>query len=443
MFKNYLLLSLKVLKRKPFYTFVSLFGISFTLMILMLIASLYDASLGDNKPLSERDRLVVVPYIERFTMNYDTITTIDTIQVEGDAVRYDTTQTLEETNSKYMSSGPMSYRFAYDNLKDLESVENQAFFSSGNFIEGYLEGRKFSFQTYYVSDQYFNVFDFDFLHGSPLNADDERGANKAVVITDKTSLTYFGSVDASVVGQEMNLGGETYTVRGVVRRPISDSGLFAGDVYAPITTIDNRQLAETSPQGGFVAVFLASTPEKREAIKAELDFLGENYQLPPDDPFRSLKIHSATFFERFARNLIGADDNTTAVRLLFIPLAILLLLFVALPLLNLVNLNIGRVNEREGEIGVRKAFGASSTDILYQFIFENMVLTVIGGIVGMALALMAISYINANDLLGTARLSYSTSVFLYFLLIILLFGFLSGILPAYRMSRANVAESLR
>jgi putative ABC transport system permease protein len=129
--------------------------------------------------------------------------------------------------------------------------------------------------------------------------------------------------------------------------------------------------------------------------------------------------------------------------MLFIPIAILLLLFVALPLLNLINLNIGRVYERKAEIGVRKAFGANAKDILLQFIFENLVLTFIGGIIGMLLAVGLISYINANDLLSIARLSYSPQVFVYFLLVIIAFGFLSGILPAYRMSRTNVADSLR
>jgi putative ABC transport system permease protein len=57
-----------------------------------------------------------------------------------------------------------------------------------------------------------------------------------------------------------------------------------------------------------------------------------------------------------------------------------------LPTLNLVNVNITRIMERSSEIGVRKAFGASSRTLVYQFIVENLILTFLGGFIGMVLS---------------------------------------------------------
>lgn len=441
MFKNYFLLALKVLKRKPFYTFISLFGISFTLMILMLLTSLFDATLGDNKPLGNRDRLVILTTMERTRTEIDTILSIDTSMVNNLAV-YDTTITFED-DVVSTSNNPMSYKFVDKNLRDLKEVSDYAFFDPGPQVDGYLEGRKFSFDAYYTTASYWEVFDFDFIAGSPFNIEDEKSANKVVVLTDKAAKEYFGVADASVIDKEMLLGKEIFRVKGLVKRPLTSSPLFGGDIFMPSMTTDPRSLSSDDMYGGFMAVFLAPTPEKKKAVQDELKFLSENYQMPPDEFHDAMQLLNADFFSGYAQGLLGERDGEKALKMLFIPIAILLLLFVALPLLNLINLNIGRVYERKSEIGVRKAFGANAKDILLQFIFENLVLTFIGGIIGMLLAVGLISYINANDLLSIARLSYSPQVFVYFLLVIIAFGFLSGILPAYRMSRTNVADSLR
>lgn len=442
MFKNYLLLSLKVLRRKPFYTFISLFGISFTLMILMLLTSLFDATLGNNRPLTHRDRLVIAPTLERTRTETDTIHTIDTVQIDNQQVRYDTTTTYED-DVVSNSNGPFSWTFANKNLLEFENVEHFAFYNDNGHIDGYLDGQKYSFQPYYVTASYWDVFDFAFLHGGRFNPEDEEQANRVVIITDKSAREYFGTADASVIGREMDLGNEIFTVRGIVKRPLTDSPLFAGDIYMPATTIDDRELTSEELYGGFGGVFLAPSKEQRRALQSEINFMAKNFQMPPDSYHDAIELFNSTFIEGYAQGLLNEEDPARAMRMIFIPISILILLFVALPLLNLVNLNIGRVHERQAEIGVRKAFGANDRDILYQFIFENLVLTFIGGIIGMLLAISLIAYLNDQDLLGITRLSYSPSVFIYFLLVIIFFGFLSGILPAYRMSRANVADSLR
>ena len=67
-------------------------------------------------------------------------------------------------------------------------------------------------------------------------------------------------------------------------------------------------------------------------------------------------------------------------------LAIAAALFMLLPAVNLINLNTSRILERASEIGVRKAFGASSRTLVGQFIVENLVLTLVGAAVGFVLA---------------------------------------------------------
>ncbi|MEM6769712.1 MAG: FtsX-like permease family protein [Bacteroidota bacterium] len=442
MFKNYLLLSLKVLKRKPFYTFVSLFGISFTLMILMLLTSLFDATLGANQPQTERDRMVILPTLERTRTETDTIITIDTIAMNDGTMRYDTTENYEDDITS-TSNGPMSYKFALEQLGNLENAAATAIVSTSNHVDGYLNGRKISFDVYYANAGFWDVFDYQYIHGDRFYEEDVTQANKVAIITDKASIEYFGVADVSIIGKEMELGSERFRVRGIVKRPLTDSPYLAGSVYLPVTTLDNRALSSEEVYGGFMTAFLAHTPAGRKNLQDEINLVAENFQLPAHSDYDRVELFNGTFFDAYAQALLQERDAKKAKRMLFIPVIILLFLFVALPLLNLVNLNIGRVHERKAEIGVRKAFGANGSDILAQFVFENLVLTFIGGIIGMFLAMGLISYVNQHDLLGITRLSYSPQVFLYFLIIILIFGFLSGILPAYRMSKTNVANSLR
>ncbi|MBV6655659.1 MAG: FtsX-like permease family protein, partial [Mameliella sp.] len=99
--------------------------------------------------------------------------------------------------------------------------------------------------------------------------------------------------------------------------------------------------------------------------------------------------------------------------------------------------------ERSAEIGVRKAFGAHSGSILSQLVFENIVLTFLGGILGWVLALGMIYLVNDSQVLGDTQLQFNTAVFLYSLLICLVFGILSGLLPAYRMSKLQIVNAIK
>ena len=442
MLKNYLSLALKVLRRKPFYTFISLFGISFTLMILMLITSMGEAMLGANPPMSAVDRLVFLPQVERIKQFYDTTYVVDSVLMDDGTMHYDSTADIKEGGYNN-SNGNMAYDVLDETLRDLDHVEDYTFYSNQGFVVAYLDGSKVSMQTCYADANYWRVFDFTFLHGVPFTADAVEGADKVAVITEKTAQAYFGRVASDVIGQEIELGRDRFTVLGIVARPLKEDDAINGDVFLPYTTMDARSLESDNIAGPFNAAFKAVDAAATTGIIDEIHFIAENYDMSGDAQYEVLKLKAATATEKLAREIMQEDDYGRAKLLLFLPLIVLLCLFLALPLINLINLGVSRVYERRSEIAVRKSFGADSRDILYQFLFENMFLTVIGGVIGLVLALLLIRYINANDLLGIVRLAFSLKVFLYFLLVIALFGFLSGILPALRMSRTNIADALR
>ena len=99
--------------------------------------------------------------------------------------------------------------------------------------------------------------------------------------------------------------------------------------------------------------------------------------------------------------------------------------------------------ERSSEIGVRKAFGASSRTLVYQFIVENLILTFLGGAIGLVLSVIIIQFINSFHLIANLELTVNFTVLFYSLLVCLVFGLFSGVYPAWRMSKLNVVTALK
>jgi putative ABC transport system permease protein len=110
---------------------------------------------------------------------------------------------------------------------------------------------------------------------------------------------------------------------------------------------------------------------------------------------------------------------------------------------NLVNLNTSRIMERASEIGVRKAFGASSRTLVGQFIVENLVLTLVGAAIGFVLAAWLLQVINTSGVIQYAELSLNYRIFGWGVLLAMAFGLLSGVYPAWRMSRMHPVQALK
>jgi len=120
-----------------------------------------------------------------------------------------------------------------------------------------------------------------------------------------------------------------------------------------------------------------------------------------------------------------------------------MVLFMALPAVNLININISRILERASEIGVRKAFGASSATLVGQFIVENILLSLIGGALGLIGAYLVLGAIERAGFIAYAEFSLNVRIFGYGFALAVFFGLLSGIYPAWRMSRLHPAFALR
>ncbi|PHI20835.1 hypothetical protein CEQ90_05585 [Lewinellaceae bacterium SD302] len=440
MFKNYLKLAFKVLGRRKFFTFVSLFGISFTLMVLMVIMAFLDTELGANAPMSEADRMVLMDRVEFKTQFYDTIYQVDSQLVAG-KMTYDTVNFETEEAGAMVSQGSPGLKLFRDHLEAVEPYEHFAAMFRRSF-DVFQDGRKYSLSAKYADADYWKILDFNFLEGTPFNSNHVESATSVAVVTDRMAREFFGT-DENVTGRELTLSGRTFEVIGVVERSRTSSVFTRADIYLPMSTADNQTLSSESLQGPFRGIFLAPSVNDVKQLQDNLHFAGRNVPIPPDmDDFENITIKAFTVEEKYAWNLFFDDEVKKSLSKFRWILFGTLGFFLLIPTLNLINLNLSRMVERSSEISVRKAFGADSRHILVQFLFENIIITLVGGTIGFLLALLVIYLINQSGALPDTILSFNWRVFGISLIICLGFGFLSGLLPAYRMSRQQVADGL-
>ena len=118
-------------------------------------------------------------------------------------------------------------------------------------------------------------------------------------------------------------------------------------------------------------------------------------------------------------------------------------LFMLLPTVNLININVSRIMERASEIGVRKAFGASSWTLVGQFVVENVLLTLVGGVIGFLGSWLVLQTFTRSGLIPYAEFNLNYRIFLYGLATAIFFGLFSGVYPAWKMSRLHPVQALK
>lgn len=442
MLSNYLKLAWRILGRKKFFTLISLFGISFTLGLLMVTLSFLQTELGANEPLSNKNDFVYLEQIRLARTYYDTIAVVDTSFQNGLAV-YDTTFNYVETGTG-MSQTEMSNKIVDGFLQDLPSAADMTMFSTSNTQDVFVNGVKLSLDILLSDASYWSIFDHKPLEGRFFDQAEVDNAAQVIVISTKTAQNYFGR-ETDVVNEEMFINGKTYTVIGLYQNNGKIIEYVSPDAVSPYTTMD-MSILNNFYFGPFEVMFLKDKNATAEQLKDEIKLAGT--KVPIDHPdnendFKDVVLKPMTYNEMYAQGVYYEDDAEDSFAIMKWVLSGLLAFFTLLPTLNLINLNVSRIMDRSSEIGVRKAFGAHQGNIITQFIVENIVQTILGGLIGLGIAIILINIINKGGYLGTSELTLNTKFFIYSFLATLVFGVLSGFLPAYRMSKLQIVNALK
>ncbi|MEL6653698.1 MAG: FtsX-like permease family protein, partial [Bacteroidota bacterium] len=247
-----------------------------------------------------------------------------------------------------------------------------------------------------------------------------------------------------VTGKYLETYNNRFQVVGVVENVSESQRYIRADLYLPYS---EALASEQGFIGSFLAVMegesradLSKIREEYQALVSRLD--GEIKKAPIFDTYNHMSSHAVSKLEDVSY-LFSDNSKRPAVGIVIGLLGGAMFLFMLLPAVNLVNLNSSRIMERASEIGVRKAFGANVQQLTIQFIIENILITLIGGAIGLGVALLALEIIESSDIIRYAQLGLRFNVFVFAILICLFFGILSGVLPAWRMSKLQIVNALK
>ncbi|ASU35193.1 ABC transporter permease [Mucilaginibacter xinganensis] len=407
MLKNYFKIAIAVLRRRKFFTFISLFGISFTLTILLVLTAFIDKVVGDSYPDKKRDRSL---YVSRIQLSMK----------DG------------------RSSGPVSFYLLDHYGRALKTPVKVGISSGFSGTNTYVNNKKIAVNYKYTNEDYWDIMEYDFTEGNAFSKQQIDNADKVAVISEDMKREYFGDV-SSVVGKYIEADNVKYRVTGVVKNVPITSYMVYSDIYLPYTVAKTDFRKDKGYQGGFFGVFLANSKADVSKMHNEYEDMVNRLPLPRKEV---IKIYSHA--DPYIRSYLDAgDEQHSGMTIAITAISIFALLVMLLPTLNLVNINITRIMERSSEIGVRKAFGASSRTLVYQFIVENIILTLLGGLIGVVLSIIALQVLNGANLIPNLVLTLNFTVLGIGLLICFCFGLLSGVYPAWRMSKLNVVTALK
>jgi putative ABC transport system permease protein len=408
MLRNYLLTAWNVFMRRKLFTAINLVCIVLTLVVLMVITALLESAFYPTGVEGNSDRMLQVI----------------SIRAQG---------------STTTSTTPLGYKLVETYLKPMQSVERVAVTTLPRTVSAYQDATVTELQMRRTDADYWKVLAFTVLAGRVLNADDLARGRFVAVVNATTARRLFPGQAA--VGRKVSIAGQVFEVCGVVEDAMQINAY--ADVWAPITTFPSTDYRQQF-SGEFTAILLARSRADLPQIQREVERIARTVVFDDPKKYQRALFWADTKLDLFARVTVGdtdVPDSGAGTVLALIGGA--MLLFMLLPALNLVNLNTGRILERSAEIGVRKAFGATSAQLVVQLVIENVVLCLAGGLIGLLCTEAVLWWLQGANLIPYLKIHLNFTVFCYGLLITLVFGVLSGVIPAWKMSRLDPVHALK
>ena len=330
---------------------------------------------------------------------------------------------------------------------------------NGEFIEAV---------TNETNADFFKIYEYEFLEGRAFTKQEVEALEGVCVIGDGFAERLFGK-GVEAVGKTVSLE-DSYELRvvGVVRQGSQLAPDSYADLFMPYTL--NHVTYRDSPYAGnFSIVATVEDAKHLKALRKELEELEARLTINQVEITGGVmsfgegvktKVDLTSDLESHAMHALRTSNrkhsltNVSNMQLIM-HFAGLLFVLLFVPALNLCGIVAGRMERRTAEMAVRKTFGARRSTLLNQVVTENLVLTSIGGLIGLALSWLSI-YNFRTELLGmffdnttlssapivTGEMLFAPLLFVGCFAAILVLNVLSALLPAWLSLRKPIVESM-
>ena len=363
MIRLYFQQALYHLRENPIITWVSVLGTALAICMIMVLVITFQVRLVDCEPEVNRSRSLYVSAMSVKNKGGS----------DGDS-----------------SNARMSVRTGRECFKNLTTAEAVTLVSLPEKVRVSLPaGNKVTADMVQTDDAFWHIFRFRFLSGKAFTKADSDAGVPCAVLSAAVARRLFGTTD--IAGKTVQLNYVEYRISGVV----TDVSVLATSAYAqvwvPYTSTDIARLTwweETL--GQMRAVILARSAADFPAIREEAEQLRRKY----NDSLRDSEVfYRGQPDEQFA-NLYRKWSETPDTKAIILRYMLVIAILLLVPAINLSSMTLSRMRRRMAEIGVRKAFGATGGELIRQIFFENLLLTLFAGVLGLALSYAATFLLN-------------------------------------------------
>ncbi len=402
MLKNYLKIAWRNILRNRLYSFINIFGLAVGLAATIMISLWVMNELSFNKFNKNIDETYLVAQTQHYR-NIGSFTVSATPTALGPYLKREYPEVKYATRyTAFMGKRPVGY-----------------------------DDKSFNEMLKYADPDFFNIFTFTFLAGSPQHALDDPNS---VVITKETAEKFFGRED--VVGRTLRVDGKNdFKVTGVIRN-IPNNSDITFDMLAPMRALDNFQ-ADLNNWGNnrlnTYVLLKKGTPYKAESLKMKTALQQHVQASTAGDVF----LFPFKDFHLYAIN--GSGGRIEAVKLF----SIIALITLLVACINFMNLATARASKRATEVGIKKVVGAGRTQIAAQFFGEALLMTGVSLLIAVLLAELLLPVFNqlAEQRLSLGSLSAGSVLFIIGLA--LAAGIVAGIYPAVYLSSFTSSAILK
>ncbi|MCK4403684.1 MAG: ABC transporter permease [candidate division Zixibacteria bacterium] len=268
--------------------------------------------------------------------------------------------------------------------------------------------------------------------GRFINKIDLEKRKRVVFIGNQLKEDLFGKDEA--IGKYIIIDNVPFLVIGVMKEKKQDSsysGRDANKAFIPATTF--------AAMYGYKyigdIIFKPKDPRETERVKEQVyKVLGKKFKFDPEDK-EALAMWDTTEMQKFLTMFF------IAFRVFLVVIGTFTLIVGGIGVSNIMHVV---VEERTKEVGIKMSLGAKKAHVLFQFLFETLVITFIGGIIGFLFSLMVVKVfplLNLEEYMGTPQITLSAA--LIAVSVLGLVGLISGYFPARRAANLNPVQALK